>query len=100
MYSVTQSCPLTLCHPMNCIACQAPLSMEFSKQEYWIRLPFDLPDPRIEPESLSSPALAGRLFTTALPGKPSSIWAVLFLELGQYLFLCGCLNPGLLISNL
>ena len=71
--SVTQSF-LTLCHPVNCIACQAPLSMEFSKQEYWIRLPFDLPDPEIEPESLSSPALAGRLFTTALPGKPSRAW--------------------------
>ena len=35
-----QSC-LTLCDPMNCIvACQAPLSMEFSRQEYWSGLPF------------------------------------------------------------
>ena len=64
MCSVTQSCP-TLCHPMNCIACQAPLSMEFSKQEYWIRLPFDLPDAGIEPESLSSPALVGGFFSTS-----------------------------------
>ena len=43
------------------IACQAPLSMEFSRQEYWNRLPFpiiaELPDPGIEPESLMSPAL-------------------------------------------
>ena len=34
-------------------ACQAPLSMELSRQEYWSRLPFpslgDLPDPGIEP---------------------------------------------------
>ena len=37
------------------IACQAPLSMEFSKQEYWSGLPFpspgDFPNPGIEPES-------------------------------------------------
>ena len=50
------------------IACQAPLSMEFSKQECWSRLPFPtregLPNPRIEPASLTSPALAGRFFTT------------------------------------
>ena len=31
---VTQSCPI-LCDLMNYIACQAPLSMEFSRQEYW-----------------------------------------------------------------
>ena len=39
------------------IACQAPLSMEFSSQEYWSGLPFpfpgDLPNPGIEPESSS-----------------------------------------------
>ena len=50
------------------VACQAPLSMGFSKQEYWNRLPFpppgDLPKPGIEPVSLISPALAGRFFTT------------------------------------
>ena len=47
---------------------QTPLSMGFSRQEYWSGLPFllpgDLPDPGIEPVSLISPALAGRLFTT------------------------------------
>ena len=47
-------------------ACQAPLSMGFSRQEYWSRLPCpppgDLPDPRIEPVSLMSPALAGEFF--------------------------------------
>ena len=56
------------------IACQAPLSMEFSRQEYWKRLPFptpgDLPYPRIKPVSPAFPALAGRFFTTAQPGKP------------------------------
>ena len=37
------------------VTCQAPLSMEFSRQEYWSRLPFpssgDLPDPRVKPKS-------------------------------------------------
>ena len=31
---LAQPC-LTLCDPMDCIACQAPLSMEFSRQGYW-----------------------------------------------------------------
>ena len=49
-------------------AFQAPLSMGFSRQEYWSGLPFpppgDLPNPGIEP---ASPALAGRFFTTEPP---------------------------------
>ena len=53
---------------------QAPLSVEFSRQEYWSGLPFptpgDLPDPEIEPVSLASPALADGFFTTAPVGKP------------------------------
>ena len=61
---VAQLCP-TLCDPMDCSACQAPLSMGFSRQEYWSGLPCpspeDLPDPGIEP---GSPTLAGRFFTT------------------------------------
>ena len=51
------------------VAHQAPLSMEFSRQEYWSRVPFppsgDLPDPEIKPVSLRSPALSGRFFTTS-----------------------------------
>ena len=47
------------------VARQAPLSMEFSRQEYWSGLSFpspgDLPDPGIEP---APPALAGGVFTT------------------------------------
>ena len=51
---------------------QAPLSLGFSRQEYWSGLPAfpspgDLPDPGIDPWS---PALAGRFFTTEPPGKP------------------------------
>ena len=52
---------------------QAPLSMRFSRQEYWSGLPFpspgDLPDPGVEPASPVSPALAGRFFITEQPGK-------------------------------
>ena len=52
---------------------QAPLSMGFSRQEYWSELPCppsgDLPDPGSEPTSLKSPALAGRFFTTSASWK-------------------------------
>ena len=48
----------------------------FSKQEYWSRLPCpppgDLPDPGIEPMSLSSPAWQANSLPLALPGKPGS----------------------------
>ena len=54
---------------------QAPLSMKFSRHEYWSGLPFptpgDLPNPEIEPVS---PALAGEFFTTQPPGKPHSVY--------------------------
>ena len=53
------------------LACKAPLSMGFSRQEYWSRLPCpppgDLPNPGTEP---ASPALAGGFFTPEPPGKP------------------------------
>ena len=51
------------------VACQDPLSLEISKQEYWSKLPF--PTLVIEPKSLSSLALANGFFTTVPPGKPS-----------------------------
>jgi len=56
------------------VAHQAPLSMEFPRQEYWSGLPFlspgDLPNPGIELASLVSPALASAFLTTEPPGKP------------------------------
>ena len=59
------------------VACQAPLSVEFSRKEYWNGLPFpppgDLPVPGIKHMSLMSPALAGGLFTT------STTWEAHFL---------------------
>ena len=66
---VTQSCPT----PWT-IACQAPLFMGFSRQEYRSGLPCpppgNLPNPGMEP---TSPALAGGFFTTEPSGKPSSL---------------------------
>ena len=65
------------------VAHQAPLSMGFSRQEYWSGLPSpppkDLPDPEVELVSLMSPALAGRFFTT------NATWEAL--ELGCLQFL-------------
>ena len=56
------------------IACQAPLSMEFSRQEYWSGLSFpileDLPDPGVKPKSLVFPELAGGFFIIEPPGNP------------------------------
>ena len=50
---------------------QAPLSMGFPRQEYWTGLPFPspgyFPTGGMEP---TSPALAGRFFTTEPLGKP------------------------------
>ena len=59
-------------------ACQAPLSMGFSRQEYWSGLPFpspgDLPDSGIKPTSLPSPPLAGEFFTISASATMS--WAL------------------------
>ena len=53
---------------------QAPLSMGFSRQEYWSESSFpisgNLPDLGIKPMSLESPTLAGGFFTTQPPRKP------------------------------
>jgi len=59
------------------VGCQAPLSMGFSRQEYWGGLPFpspgDLPDPGIEPASLTSPALVGGFFITSAAWEAQSM---------------------------
>ena len=66
---VAQLCP-TLCNRCT-VAYQAPLSMGFSRQEYWSGLPFpspgDLPDPGIKPWSL---ALQADALTSEPPEKP------------------------------
>ena len=80
---------IRLCVTLWTVACQAPLSMEFSRQEYWSGLPFlspeDLPDPGIEPVSVKSPALAGGFFTTG------TTWEALKLPQSATLSRChGC----------
>ena len=55
------------------VAHYVPLSMGFSRQEYWSGLPFpppgDLPNPGIEPVSPASPAWGGGFLITVPPGK-------------------------------
>ena len=71
---VAKSCP-TLTTPWM-VACQASLSMGFSRQEYWSGLPFpspgDLPNPEIK---LGSPALQADSLLTELRGKPFIKWS-------------------------
>ena len=66
---VAKSCP-TLTTPWT-MACQAPLSMGFSREEYWSGLPFplpgDLPNPGVEP---GSPALQAGSLPAEPSGKP------------------------------
>ena len=66
---------------------QTPLSMGFSRQEYWGGLPFptpgDLSNPGIEPVSLAFPALVGEFSTTVTPGKPVHF-------MGFYKFIMTC----------
>jgi len=65
------------------IAHQTPQFMGLCSQEYWSGLPFpspgDLPDPGIEPVSLTSPTLAGRFFTLVSPQKPN-YWGIVDLH--------------------
>ena len=69
LYLVANSCP-TFATPWT-VARQAPLSMRFSRQEYWRGLPCpppgDLPDPGIKPRS---PALHADSLPSEPPGKP------------------------------
>ena len=64
---------LTLWDPWT-VTRHAPLSVGFSRQEYWSELPFpqpgDLPNPGIEP---GSPALQADSLPSELPGKPSKV---------------------------
>ena len=70
---VAQESP-TLCDPMT-VACQDPLSMGFSRQEYWSGLPCpsagDLPDPGIKPVSPVAPALQEDSLPLSHRGSPN-----------------------------
>ena len=74
------SCVPLFCDPIDC-SHQVPLSMAFSRQEYWSELPFpspgDFPNPGIEPMSFASLALAGGFFTTAPKSKQEMVIVVM-----------------------
>ena len=65
---VVLSCVWLFAMPRT-VACQAPLSMELCRQEYWsgfsLPTPGDLPDPGMEPTSFASPMLGSGLLTTS-----------------------------------
>ena len=88
--SVTQLCP-TLCDPL--VVHQPPLSMEFSRQEYWSGLPCpppgDLPDTGIERRT---PALQGDSLPSGPPGQPT-------VYLPLFILIYGSSAPGILSSE-
>ena len=79
--------PVQLFVTLWTVACQAPLSIGFSRQEYWSGLPCppagDLADPGIEPTSLTSPALAGGSFSTSASWEAHCVLYP-FSNLGSY----------------
>ena len=80
--------------PRTVVACQAPSSMEFSRQEYWRGLPFpspgDLSDPGIKP---GSPTLQADSLPSEPPGKPDFLkWKTLYLWVK-------CLVPELFLDT-
>ena len=70
------------------VACQAPLSMGFSRQEYWSGLPFpspgDLPNPGIE---YGSPALQADALSSEPPGKPQPLVNIVTTLIRVYLLM-------------
>ena len=85
---LSQFSPIQLCATLWTVARHAPLSMGFSRQEYWGGLSFpllgDLPDSGIEPMSFKSPEFAGGFFTTGVPhqSRPTGIITFLFSSSG------------------
>ena len=71
------------------VARQAPLSIGFSRQQYWSGLPCpppgDLPDPGIKPVSLTSPVLAGGFFTTSTTWEATMSYTLLVLKSPNYI---------------
>ena len=78
----------TLCDPSDC-SNQPPLSMGFPRQGYWSGLPWpppgDLPNPRIEPVSLMSPALVVRFFTTIATWEGHFIYSSVYMSVNPNL---------------
>ena len=91
------------------VAHRAPLSIGFSRQDYWSGLPYpspgDLPDPASEPACLASPILAGRFFPAApdIPRVEKSSYGVAMFPLSVLSCLFSVLSTpkcsGLMQSN-
>ena len=80
------------------VAHQAPLSMGFSRREYWSGLPFpppgDLPHPGTEARSLMSPASASGFFTTSATWEaPSLLGDIPCIQITSFVFLPGNVLP-------
>ena len=80
-----QLCP-TICDPVD-LARQAPLSMGFSRQDYWSGLPCPPPGnlsyPGVKPESLMSPALAGGFYERPLGRLTNTITSAQNIQKGE-----------------
>ena len=85
------------------VAHQAPLSMGFSRQEHWSRLPCsppgDLPNPWIKPSSLMYPELAGRFFSTSTTWEASYSLYIKILCLSIYPYIDIWLHSTFWLSN-
>ena len=71
------------------VACQAPLSVGFSRQEYWSGFPFpspgDLPNPGIKPRSNAFQADA---LSSEAPGKPRVyIFTIIYIDICIYVYI-------------
>ena len=82
--SITESC-------LTPVARQAPLSMEFSRQEYWHELPCPppggSPHPGIKTTSPLSPALSAGFFTVVPLGKPCLlVWLILLFKEHKFIY--------------
>ena len=90
---VAKSCP-TLVNPWT-IACQAPLSMGFSRQEYWSGWPYpspgDLSNPGIEP---GSPALQADSLPAELQGS------LKYVRIALGIYICVCITCSVMSDSL
>ena len=75
----------------------APLSIGFSRQEHWRGLPWhppgNLPNPEIKSVSLTSPALAGKFFTTSATWKAVCVYTCLYLCMHVRVHTCMYMSP-------
>ena len=75
---------LALCHPLDCVACQAPLSMGFFRQEYWSGLPFSSSQGSSQPRNQTCVSctsyIVDGLFTHWAVRTPGEIWIKRFCQ--------------------